>query len=136
MRVRLLLGALALCAVLFGAFSTQASAQDSRIAVAAAAEASSANLYVYPGSFPCTPGPGFCRRIIIIIISRAEAVCQPDHDYTRTGTVQMGVGTVRNQSVGYIADINGNDIPESMILQKGQIAIATSSYDPPPNDLD
>ncbi len=136
MRVRMLLGALALCAGILGFSATQASAQSTRIAAVAASEASRANIYVYPGSFPCTPGPGYCRRVIIIIISRAEAVCQPDHDYTNTGNIKMSVGTENKESVGYIADITGRDVPESMLLRKGQIAIATSSFDPPPNDLD
>ena len=135
MRLRTTLGALALSAALFcSAAVSESSAQQARTVVAGAANASAGGLYVYPDAFPCTPGPGFCRRIIIIIIVNAASVCQPTHDYSGGGTIQMAVDKQKKEA--WIADINGNDIPEARLLHEGETAVATKVLEPPPGGLD
>ncbi|MDB5035011.1 MAG: hypothetical protein JWQ98_2252 [Chlorobi bacterium] len=142
MRFRLLFGALALSAAMFCTPSVHAqdvtpaqgvAAQDaaSPQAVVGAAAMSAGGIYVYPGGFPCTPGPGFCRRIIIIILS--SAVCSVDHDYRNTGNVQMGVSESKKEA--YVADINGRDLSDSDIMKEGETAYPTLSYDVPAGDL-
>lgn len=134
MRLRTFFGALALSAALFCTAAVTESSAQAPTAVVGAAAPSRANLYVYPNQFPCVPGPGFCRRIIIIIIIDAASVCSPTHDYRATGNVQMAVN--KTEEVAWIADVTGADIPESMVLQKGETAIATKTLEPPPAGLD
>lgn len=132
MRLRMLFGALALCAALFCTFDVTPASAQSVTAAQATSAASAGGLYVYPGHFPCVNGPGFCRRIIIIIIRNYSGI--PNQDYRVAGNVQMGIS--EKQGVGYIADITGADVPDSRLLQKGEIAIPTVSYDQPPQDLE
>ncbi|MEP7220389.1 MAG: hypothetical protein ABI876_15805 [Bacteroidota bacterium] len=140
MRFRLLFGALALSAAMFCSNSAHAQVNvapgvspdvASPSAVVGAAAMSAGGLYVYPGSFPCTPGPGFCRRIIIIILS--SSVCSVDHDYRNSGSVQMGVSESKKEA--YVADVNGRDLSDSDIMKEGETAYPTLSYDVPAGDL-
>ncbi|MDB5035009.1 MAG: hypothetical protein JWQ98_2250 [Chlorobi bacterium] len=131
MRVRLLFGALALSAAMLCAHSAQAQNANGPKPVVASSALSAGGLYVYPGSFPCTPGPGFCEKVIIVII--LNMVCPADHDYRTSGNIQMGIS--ENQGEGYIADVNGFPLPASATMSKGETAYPTMSYDPPPGNL-
>ncbi|MEP7220790.1 MAG: hypothetical protein ABI876_17820 [Bacteroidota bacterium] len=127
MRLRLLFGALALSVAMFCAHSASAQNAGTPKPVVASSALSAGGLYVYPGSFPCTPGPGFCQKVIIIVI--LNMTCPADHDY-RTGSIQMGIS--ENQGEGYIADVNGFALPPAATMAKGETAYPTLSYDPPP----
>jgi hypothetical protein len=127
MRVRMICGALALGAALFCTTSvTPASAQAARTYVATAVPMSE-RIMIYPGSFPSTSGPGYCLRTIVILMAKYN--CAPDHDYSNGGSIQMWVNDKEDEA--YIADINGLEVPQDMIPQKGETAVPTIIADPP-----
>lgn len=68
-------------------------------------------LYVYPGSFPCVNGPGFCRRYKIIVVEAAQAA--NTFNYTAGGSVQAAANTAGGEA--WIADINGNEIADDLL---------------------
>jgi hypothetical protein len=127
MRVRMICGALALgAAMLCTASVTPAAAQAARTYVATAAPMSS-QIMIYPGSFPCTYGPGYCIRIIITAMAKYN--CTPDHDYSKGGNVQMWVNDKEDEA--YVADVNGRELASDQIPQKGETAVPTIIADPP-----
>lgn len=66
-------------------------------------------LHVYPGGFSCTPGLGLCRRYIITVVEAAKAA--KTFDYSGGGSVQAAVNAAGEEA--WVADINGDDIPET-----------------------
>lgn len=82
-------------------------------------------IYFYPGSFPCNPGPGYCTRYIIIALAQAN---QPvNHDYSKTGNVQMASSV--SQSTAYLADITGVPVTSSLLANDKDVVIPTYEMD-------
>lgn len=82
-------------------------------------------LYVYPGSFPCVNGPGFCERWIIIALAAKDA--KPDFDYSQTGNIQMAASVQQRQA--FLADVNLGPIPASLEPFDNAVVIPTIDLD-------
>ena len=110
--------ALALCAAatLFGAQSASA-----RIIIVK--EITPAGGLVWQGGgVPCTNGPGYCRRFVVVAVLRAPNP-KPPIDYTKSDPVYLYTYPARGEAeLGVTGDL---PVPKEYIPEEGQEIIPT-----------